>query len=807
MKIIRHYLRKVIPGRKRLIKLAKWGGVGIISLLIAFMILWFAFPFPQEKLWWSSEATVICDREGNILRVFINPDPVRRDNFCFPVSLKEMSPALISATLAVEDQRFRKHLGVDPLAVLRALGQNAAQQRLVSGASTITMQVIRLIWPRPRTLLAKLVESFRALQLETILSKDEILECYLNRAPYGGNLYGVEAASLRYFGKASRSLTLAESALLAGLPASPSRFRPDKYPDRARLRRDYVLTRMHQEGFISDGQLEAALAEPWSLVNPAKAGWPFDAPHFCQLVKDRYQGITSGRLITTLDRTMQQMAENVLAYLVNVLKPEGVTNGAVVIIENKTGAVRVMVGSRDFFDEVHSGQVNGALSSRSPGSALKPFTYALAFDKGVCLPSEVLPDLPTNYRDYDPENYEHRCLGIVSAREALIRSLNLPALNLLSRIGICELHQFLQKAGLTTLTKPSDYYGLGLTLGSSEVTLLELTNAYAALARLGTYQPYYLIESEAVTDETRQVISPAAAYLVADILSDPARTIPVFGSALHRPGGTVIATSNGVLPRIAWKTGTSYGHRDAWTIGYTPDYTVGVWLGNFSGRPARGLVGISASAPALFEIFRQIYNGKPSGWYQLPPEIKTIPVCAVSGLPVGPDCQTNRLELALKHPFNKTCSVHQAIMVDDATGKQLCPVCAPGRKYHYQTVEIWPPEINKWWLTHGRQTVMTPPHLPDCPRIKENNGLRITSPPAGQNYTLLNNQTWTPQKIRLDVATSAGTTQVYWFIDDQFYQQASPEESVFWLLQRGKHTISCIDSEGRSSSVFISVDQ
>ncbi|MFW6162381.1 MAG: penicillin-binding protein 1C, partial [Planctomycetota bacterium] len=600
--------------RRRRILLALGAVAGALGLLCAVCILLnVAFPFPGRRLAEAREGVRVLDRAGDVLRPFTGPD----DCWAFWTGLEEVSPRLVEATIAVEDQRFRSHPGVDPLAVLRAVGQNVRHRRIVSGASTITMQVIRLLTPRPRTLRSKVIEAFRAVQLERRASKEAILEHYLNRAPYGGNLLGAEAASLAWFGKHACDLSLAEAALLAGLPQAPSRLRPDRHPERAKARRDHVLERMAACGFVSDEHLRVARRQP---VAVRRSPFPFEAPHFARLVRRRYPG--RGELHGTLDRRVQRLAEETVREAVAALRPEGVTNAAVVVIENRTAAVRAMVGSCDFHAEADDGQVNGAVAPRSPGSALKPFTYALAFQRGLATPDTVLADVPASYTGYEPENYDHAFRGPVPAAEALRDSLNVPAVRLLAQVGHRPLHRFLRRLGLATLTRPADHYGLALTLGSTEVTLLELTSAYATLARLGVHRPYRLLETEPVP-EGRRVLDAGAAWLVADALCE---ADPLAG-----------ARSDDEL-RMAWKTGTSYGHRDAWTVAFTPAYTVGVWVGNFDGRPSGALVGIRAAAPVARTLMDRIAGEAGSPWFERPPSVATRPVCPVSGLPPEPHC-------------------------------------------------------------------------------------------------------------------------------------------------------------------------
>ena len=758
---------------------------------LGFAALSWAFPFPSQALEAvrsSRLATLVLDREGAILRAFPSSD----DSRMFWTALDAIGPRLAQATIAVEDQRFRSHPGVDPLAAARAAWSNLAQWRTVSGASTLTMQLVRLIENRPRTLGSKLVEAFRALQLERLLGKPQILEWYLNLAPYGGNHVGVEAASLSYFGKHAADLTLAEAALLAGLPQSPSRLRPDRYPSRAKARRDHVLARMHACGFITDQELATALAEP---VTIRRGPAPADGLHFALLARERNPG--RGPLRTTLDRRIQTLSETAIREAVGRLRAAGVSNGAVVVIENATGAVRALVGSCDFFSEDDQGQVNGATAPRSPGSALKPFTYALAFELGLITPDSVLADIPANYTGYEPENYDRSYRGPVAAREALAASLNIPAVRLLQQVGPPALLNFLRDLGLTTLTRDARHYGLSLTLGSTETTLLELTNAYATLARLGVHRPYRLLETEPPAPG-RRVLSEGAAYLVADVLTDTTR---LNGATLWRP------EFSGV--RMAWKTGTSFGHRDAWTITYTPDYTVGVWLGNFSGKPSRELVGVRVAAPVAARIMNQLYGGRPSSWYARPASVGSRRVCAVSGLPLGDHCpQAAEGQSLPGRSSDRPCSIHVEVKVGQPGAEQgavrFCPACARGRDYTVRVMELWPGELAAWLRQHGRGANLAPPHFAGCPRREDGETPpQILSPASGQSYVLLEADGQPPQKLLLRAVSRMG--KLYWFVDGALHATSVPLEGAFWPLRRGPHTIVCSDDVGRSSSIAIEV--
>ena len=723
------------------------------------------FPYPAGILAAArlrAPAALVLDRDRRPLRAFTGEN----DMWMFWTPLEQISPLLVQASISVEDRRFRSHPGVDPIAIARAAGSNLLHGRVVSGASTITMQMVRLLQPRPRTLRSKAIEAFRAMQLEQLLSKNEILEYYLNLAPYGGNLIGAEAASQAYFRKRAPDLTLAEAALLAGLPQSPARLRPDRHPARAQARRDQVLLSLYKNGIISRSELNAALAEPVEIV---REPFPFDAPHFCRMVCSANAG--SRVLHTTLDRKAQHTAAIALREAVDILRPAGVTNGSAVVIENDSAAVRALVGSCDFFSTPDAGQVNGAIAPRSPGSALKPFTYALAFELGRCTPETMLADVPASYTGYEPRNYDQQYRGPVTAREALATSLNIPAVRLLCEIGQPRLHDFLRMLGLTTLVRGPEHYGLGLTLGSAEATLLELTNAYASLARLGIYRPYRLLETE-TTENARRVLSEEAAYLVLDVLAD-----------ISRLGGRPLWKTDKQQVRMAWKTGTSAGHRDAWTFACTPRYTVGVWLGNFDGAASAALVGIEAAAPVAARIIDRLHSDQQPSWYPQPRGLAAQDVCAVSGMPASGHCPTRKQALCIdrRQPAQR-CTLHRKT----AAGEVL---------------ECWPLETAAWLRKHqpGRRIAAE-----GETQAAWRQPPRILSPADGQVYVLLNGADARQQLLLKAVADS---DVLYWFVNGTLHtsEQRVGGGHAFWPLQRGRHTITCSDGAGRSASVRVQV--
>ncbi|HEX9974656.1 MAG TPA: penicillin-binding protein 1C, partial [bacterium] len=444
------------------------------------------FPFPKEKLT-PPPSTIVLDRNSELLRVFLSKDEMWQ----IPVSSEKLAPKLKMAAIGFEDQYFRWHIGINPIALLRAAIVNIKAGRIEQGGSTITMQVARMMEPKERTIFNKLIEMFRALQLELRYSKDEILDFYFNLAPYGGNIVGVGAASHLYFCKSPDQLSLGECALLATIPNSPNLFRPDVDLQATINAREKVLKMLFVRRIINRQQYEEALTEP---IPEKRFEVPFMIPHLSTKLAQLYP--QNFALETTIDAKIQQRAESILQTYLGPLRNQGITNGAVVVIENETRNVLAMVGSYDFFDEKNQGQVNGAMSPRSPGSALKPFIYAIGIEQGVIAPQSILYDVPIEYSGYKPINYDEMYHGVVTVEEALIRSLNIPAVNLYAQLGNDGIHSFLNEAGISTLPKPRDYYGLSLILGGCEVTLVELANLYAGIADGGKFRPYRWLKDQ-----------------------------------------------------------------------------------------------------------------------------------------------------------------------------------------------------------------------------------------------------------------------------------------------------------------------
>jgi len=529
----------------------------------------------------------VLDRNGRLLRAYATSDGRWR----LPATVADVDPRFFDVLFTYEDKRFRAHHGVDPLALARAAFQLATSGRILSGGSTLTMQVARLLEPRrDRTLAAKLRQIVRALEIERVLSKDEVLSLYLSLAPYGGNIEGIRAASLTYFGKEPRHLSLAESALLVALPQAPEPRRPDRAAEAARAARDRVLDRFATTGLVPADEIALAKAEP---IPSARHPMPMLAPHaadeaIAQSPAERELRLT---IDAELQNNLEELARQRVRTLATALNP-GISL-AILVVDNATGEVLAHVGSAAYFDERRAGQVDMTQAPRSPGSTLKPFIYGLGFEDGFIHPETLIEDRPVSYGAYAPKDFDFSFKGTVTVREALQFSLNVPAVAVLDRVGASRLSARLTQAGASLTLPEGQAPGLAIGLGGVGIKLSDLVMLYGGIARLGSALPLHE-RLAAAAPQTRRLMGPVAAWYVSDVL-------------LGSP-----PPENGMAGRIAFKTGTSYGYRDAWSIGFDGKYTIGVWVGRPDGAPVPGLVGRTAAAPLLFDAFARISAVAPA---------------------------------------------------------------------------------------------------------------------------------------------------------------------------------------------------
>ncbi len=755
------------------------------------------FPLPQERLS-RPPAHYIFSAEGLPLGRYTSSDTFWR----LPVTLKEISPRLVTSVIECEDKWFYYHPGVNPISLLRAAVDNLKAGHVVRGASTITMQIARMIEPKERTIGGKLFEIFRAFQLELRYSKDELLEIYFNLVPYGGNIEGAGAAARHYFDHSINELTISEAAILTSIPASPNRYRPDRHPDLLKKRRNQILQKLLTANLIDREQYQDALSEEIPFHRAERMAL---APHVSQEAIARRPN--QALLNTSINHKLQSLSERLAFQYHLSLKERGIYNLAIVILENKTGKVRALVGSPAFEDNQHGGQVNAAFAPRSPGSTLKPFVYALAFQSGEITPSSLVEDVPVNFSGYRPENYDEEYHGVVSAADALVRSLNVPAVNVTARIGLSSLYNLLVNGGVSTLRSSAAKHGLPLILGGCEISLLELTALYSSLAREGTYiQPTLMSEgqnSDGGNDDitrgqdvqSRRILSRESCFLVSQILVDLER--PTLSSAWEH-------TTN--IPHVAWKTGTSYGRRDAWSVGYNPEFTVGIWVGNVSGEGSPDLVGVEVAAPLLFSIFQEISGENSKSWLRKPSGVGERNVCALSGELANDICPSVRRAYYIKNVSSLAhCKIHREIIVDSKTGYSLCRACASGKEVESKVVEFWPSRLNSWLISRSVATAL-PEHDPSCSGELSDQAPVVSSPESFGVYKIRIDAPLEHQQILLAASVSPDCARVHWFVDNNLLTTSAPSERVFYQPIPGKHRVMCVDDQGRSVSVDFTVE-
>ena len=609
----------------------------------------------------------IVDREGRLLRE-VGSEAEQRGR---PVALDQMGDRLVLATLVSEDKRFFEHDGVDGRAIARAIGQNLKGRRIVSGASTITQQLVKLLDAEgksaPRTIERKVTEAARAQNLEETVDKRTILEAYMNRLGYGHGLTGPEAAAFGYFGVSAKDLSWAQAAWLAVLPRAPSALDSYTHPERVRLRQRALLDDLREEGVMSDADHARAVDEP---VVVRKVERPFYAPHFVDATLrevlppgERGHGVTK----TTLDLGLQEDTEGLVRTHLAALASLGAKNAAVIVVDNEGGEVLAWVGSGSYWDDSIAGQVDMVRARRQPGSTLKPFVYALAFADGHSA-AEAVPDVPTRFAEqggtYAPGNFDGTFEGPISAREALAGSLNVPAVRLAAEVGEGRLLDSLRSLGFSSLDRDARHYGLSLALGTGEVTLRELAGAYVALARGGEWTPIRIARGEAAA-EPRRVMDAAVASLVTDSLSDPLARV----RGLHGRGPFDLG-----FP-VAVKTGTSSGHRDTWCVGYTHERTVAVWIGNADGAPTQKLTGASGAGPLFADVMRRVMEDVPTRAPLWDAEhLESAEVCPLSGKLPGPACadHASRHFIRGKAP-KESCDWHVRASAREGAGPGEAP--------------------------------------------------------------------------------------------------------------------------------------
>ncbi|MEP6832250.1 MAG: penicillin-binding protein 1C [Gemmatimonas sp.] len=769
-------------------------GTAAASLLLGAAVAFVAWPIHARDLMSPAQSGVtVTDRAGAILRTARASDGSRLRW----IPLRDMDPALLAAFVATEDRGFYSHHGIEPMALARAARDNLLAGRIVSGASTITMQAARLVAGLPRGISGKPRQLLWALRLEAHLTKDEILEQYLNRVPLGQGAIGVESAAQLYFGASASNLSIGQSALLAGLARAPSRDNPIVSEARARARRSLSLKRLQARHLTTTEEIERANEEPVRVRSPVAArsvvasNAPFPAPHFTSWLlarDDDMRDANSSPLVldnnsinrptsirTTLDLALQTEVEGEVREVVSQLASQQVQHAAAVVLDNTTGDVLAWVGSPDF--NAPSGQVDMVVSHRQPGSALKPFIYALAFDHGVTA-ATVLDDISRSWQTpsgpYRPRNYDRREHGPVRAREALASSYNIPVVQLADQLGVPAVLHTLRDAGFASLTRSAEHYGLGLALGDGDVSLIELTNAYRALRNGGVWHPIRVDANAPATGRAVRVVSQGAATLVLDVLSDPAARLPGFGET----------TPFDFAFPVAAKTGTSRHFTDNWAVAVAGNFTVGVWVGNFDGHPMAAVSGVTGAGPLLRRVVLRTAARMPPGVLPTPTDVGATRerVCRVSGQRAIPDCP------AIDEWF-------------------LPGTHAPaGENWYREGALVLPARYAAWrkrstgQVGDGERVATSGANSDNVSRAdRAPQALTIDSPRNGDRYEVPLGVEASVATISLRAAGAESSSRLMWSIDGKAFV------GTRWKLVAGEHTIAVRTANGKTAEARVLV--
>jgi penicillin-binding protein 1C len=815
--------------RRRRLRRAALALLAVVVLPVLGLVVGAALtPLPEELRQRRYSGSVrFLDRDGALLRE-VRADDATRARW---VSLGEVGPRATLAVLAAEDRRFYEHHGVDVLAVARALVSNLVHRRVVSGASTLTMQLARLVRPTPRSAWGKLRQAALALRIEASLSKREVLEEYVNRAPFGADVRGLDAASRLYFDKAPGDLSLAEASALAAIPRGPAVYAMGRHPERVERRRDRILGRMRDAGWISQEEWARAKSEPLVVRQPRGT---FGAPHLVAALQAGLlgaatvpmatgdgtapypsTGLRPETVTTTLARDLQREAEFATQAALRPLARRHVTAASVVVIENATGEVLAYVGSPSFADAAHGGQNDGVRAKRQPGSTLKPFVYGLAMERLGFTAATTLPDvelhLPVSTGVYAPNNYDERFHGPVRLREALANSLNVPAVWTAAELGPDAVLARMRELGFASLVGTPESYGPGIALGDGEVTLLELSNAYATLARDGVWLPVRGVRQELgrggqplplKAPGPRRVMPRPIARVITDILRDDHARLASFGerSALDLPF------------EVAAKTGTSKGFRDNWTVGFTREVTVGVWVGNFDGSPMREVSGITGAAPLFRAVMDAAMRARPRDPLAIDAagshadDLVQVAVCPLSGGAPGPGC-THVVHEWLPRPLASPppCTMHETVAIDLRNGLRASPSC-PRSVVIERVFERFEPRYQAWAEEAGRGTApagYSPLCGSDVPRTGA--PLRIGYPHDGARFLLEADRPLDRQSIAVRVEAASAVASVRLTVDGRVAANMASPFVGWWQLARGPHVLVA-EAQGLAPSAPVRIE-
>jgi penicillin-binding protein 1C len=768
----------------------KW----VVAFLTGFFLWFVLIPTPRFN---DPTSTVVFSEEGELLGARIADDGQWR----FPVAEK-IPDNYRKALLMFEDRRFYFHPGVNPVALVRALFLNLKHKKFVSGGSTLSMQVARLSRKNPpRNLLGKLLEINMALKLEMLHSKREILYRYASAAPFGGNVVGIDAASWRYFNRPPERLSWAEAAMLAVLPNSPSLLYPGKNVILLKNKRDKLLKKLYKNGEFDQMTLELSVAEPLPFKpNPL----PTVATHVVdQMAKEK----NGERVNTTIQFGLQQKVNNVVERHHQLLMQYGIHNISAIIVDVETGNIRAYIGNTEDAGNKHGGQVDVVSSPRSTGSIMKPFLYASMLHYGELLPNSLVPDIPVNFSGFSPKNFDYSFSGAVPASKALGRSLNIPAVEMLHQFGEARFLDVLRGCGFSTFKKPAEHYGLSLILGGGETSLFELAGAYASLARVldhfnkhGGYSRSDIFLPSFIRHDEKNVLYNSQPVLSASSIWFTMNALQEVNRPLERSGWQNFSSTE----KIAWKTGTSFGFRDAWAVATTPDYVVAVWAGNSDGEGRPGLTGVSAAAPVLFDIIDLMPR---CGWFEQPEkEITSIDVCAESGMRASPFCpHIVQCDMPLSGLKTQACKYHQLIHLSSDRLWQVNASCYHVGDIVNDSCFILPPRMEWYYRKIHPEYRVLPPIMKGCASSDNYTMIELLYPRNLSRIFVPTELNGEPGKVIFEAAHRNMDTRIFWHLDDQFVAETDRFHQIALSPSPGEHTITLIDAHGNTLKKRFSV--
>lgn len=754
-----------------------------VSLTVSICFLFYVcLPLGNEQLPKSYSQAVMA-KDSSFLRVFLNTD---QQWILSPTLQSEIPENLKQAVLTFEDQYFYQHPGVNPVALIRAAFLNAKHNKVISGGSTISMQLARMIRNRPRTIWNKFREILLAFKLEFKFSKDEILKQYLTHAPYGSNIRGNMAASYRYFGKAPNQLTWSEASLLAVLPNAPGIIFPTSNQETLTKKRNFLLNKLFDKGQIDEETLQLSLLERIpSKITP----FPLHAPHLTDLIHEENQ---LDVVYTTIDSEVQLETNFFSQQHASQLAQLGIQNVSAMVVNNSSGEVVAYVGSHDYHDLDNNGRVDGIQAARSSGSILKPYLYALAIDDGHILPQTLIKDVPTYFNSFSPNNASEKFTGVTPASDALIYSLNVPAVRLLNAYGLNKFYNQLEAAGISTLFRSADDYGLPIILGGAEVSPWDIAKLYSGMAKGGVFSDLTYLANQSNGYQS-QLVSSGATHLVMEEMKE-----------LLRPGLEFYWKKYSSQRPIAWKTGTSYGHKDAWAAGSTPQWTVVVWAGNFDGESNNSLTGMQSAGPLLFNIFNAL--PKDESWFESNEEdFVKVKVCRQSGFYAGVNCpEQEEVDAPVNMKPIKVCPYHHRFHIEKKEQEfAVCSHCWSGiQEVSYRLK--FTPDINYYLRKNGNFIESEPIHNPNCRVKQEHEVLQIIYPLQHANIFVPKDFDGVHESLVGKVASQFPNREVFWYLDDELLGSTKRKPSFPLQLTEGSHTLTVVDVEGNKDQVRFS---